>query len=128
VADGIGRDLEPGEYGLAEVLVGDRYRTGGVSITEAHVVAYAGVSGDHYDIHMDDRAAQKMGFSHRIGHGLLGLALTDGLKVRAPVRFGLSRRWVGTGNSVRHCLSVIGSMLKSKLRIFVPPKTLTGAF
>jgi 3-hydroxybutyryl-CoA dehydratase len=82
-----GRSLEPGEYGLADVRVGDRYRTGGVTITEAHVVTYAGVSGDHYDIHMDDRAAQQMGFPHRIAHGLLGLALTDGLKVRAPVRF-----------------------------------------
>ncbi|WP_235012252.1 MaoC family dehydratase [Caballeronia catudaia] len=57
-----------------------------MTVTESHVVNYAGVSGDLYDLHMDDVAAQEAGFSGRIAHGLLGLALADGLKTRSDVR------------------------------------------
>jgi 3-hydroxybutyryl-CoA dehydratase len=77
--------LKPGLYGLDDVEVGDYFLTGGVTVTETHVVNFAGVSGDHYDIHVDDVAAQQAGFPSRIAHGLLGLSLADGLKTRCPV-------------------------------------------
>jgi acyl dehydratase len=35
---------------------------------------------------MDDEFARSLGFPARVAHGLLGLALTDGLKNRAAVR------------------------------------------
>ncbi|WP_277188566.1 MaoC/PaaZ C-terminal domain-containing protein [Caballeronia sp. BR00000012568055] len=79
------RLLKPGLYGLNDIEVGDYYLTAGVTVTETHVVNFAGVSGDHYDIHVDDMAAQEAGFPGRIAHGLLGLSLADGLKTRCPV-------------------------------------------
>jgi len=79
------RTLTPGEYFLNDVEVGDTFETAGVTVTETHVVNFAGVSGDHYDIHIDDQAAQLAGFPTRIAHGLLGLSLADGLKTRAKV-------------------------------------------
>jgi 3-hydroxybutyryl-CoA dehydratase len=81
------RLLKPGLYALNHIEVGDYFITSGITVTEAHVVNFAGVSGDMYDIHLDDVAAQQAGFPGRIAHGLLGLALTDGLKTRALVRF-----------------------------------------
>jgi 3-hydroxybutyryl-CoA dehydratase len=79
------RLLKPGLYGLDDIEVGDYFLTAGVTVTETHVVNFAGVSGDHYDIHVDDVAAQEAGFPGRIAHGLLGLSLADGLKTRCPV-------------------------------------------
>jgi acyl dehydratase len=92
-----GRLLPAGKYDLNDIEPGDHYVTSGMTVTESHVVNYAGVSGDLYDLHMDDVAAQEAGFTGRIAHGLLGLALADGLKTRSDVRFSalatLSWNW-----------------------------------
>jgi 3-hydroxybutyryl-CoA dehydratase len=81
-----GRRLPAGEYWFEDLGPGDHYETGGLVVTEAHIVAFAGLSGDFFDLHMDDTFAQSQGFPGRVAHGLLGLALADGLKNRAPVR------------------------------------------
>lgn len=80
------RVLVPGEFGFNDLQIGDSYQTGGVTLTEAHVVGFAGLSGDLFDVHMDDEFAQAAGFPGRIAHGLLGLSLADGLKTRCAVR------------------------------------------
>lgn len=80
------RQLPAGEYGFDALEIGDFFLTSGVTVTEAHVVGFAGLSGDLFDVHMDDEFARAQGLSGRIAHGLLGLALADGLKTRSPVR------------------------------------------
>ena len=80
------RILAPGEYWFEDLCAGDTYETGRLVVTEAHIVAFAGLSGDFFDIHMDDEFARQHGFKGRVAHGLLGLALADGLKNRASVR------------------------------------------
>lgn len=80
------RQLAPGEYTFDDLEDGDTFQTGGIVVTEAHVVNFAGISGDLFDVHMDDEFAQANGFPGRIAHGLLGLAMADGLKNRSPVR------------------------------------------
>lgn len=70
-------DIEPGQA----------FVTSGIVVTEAHVVQFAGLSGDFFDVHMDDRFARSVGFPTRVAHGLLCLALVDGLKNRAAIRF-----------------------------------------
>ena len=96
-----GRRLEPGDYWFEDLKAGDWYETGHLVVTEAHIVAFAGLSGDFFDIHMDDEFAREQGFPGRIAHGLLGLALTDGLKNRASVRImavaSLGWSWKFTG-------------------------------
>jgi len=66
-------------------------------VTESHIVQFAGLSGDLFDLHMDDEFARSLGFSGRVAHGLLGLILMDGLKNRAAQRFAavasLSWQW-----------------------------------
>ena len=78
--------LSARDYAYDDLRVGGHYETGGITITEAHIVGFAGISGDLFDVHMDDEFARVQGFPGRIAHGLLGLALADGLKTRCAVR------------------------------------------
>lgn len=80
------RKLAAGEYGFEQLEAGDWYETAGVTVTEAHIVGFAGLTGDLFDVHMDDQFAREAGFPGRIAHGLLGLAMADGLKTRCAVR------------------------------------------
>jgi 3-hydroxybutyryl-CoA dehydratase len=78
--------LPAGKYFHDDLHVGAFFRTGRITVTEAHIVAFAGMSGDFFDVHMDDVFARDQGFPGRIAHGLLGLCLADGLKNRAEVQ------------------------------------------
>ncbi len=84
-----------------QIEPGLAFDTGGITVGEAHILAFAGLTGDFFDIHMDEGYARELGYSGRVAHGLLGLALTDGLKNRAPVRFAaivsLNWRWSFSG-------------------------------
>lgn len=77
--------------------IGLSFETGGIVVTESHIVQFAGLSGDFFDLHMDDEYARSLGFPGRVAHGLLGLILVDGLKNRASERFAavasLSWQW-----------------------------------
>ncbi|SFI15251.1 Acyl dehydratase [Bosea sp. OK403] len=118
-----GRELPPGEYWFEDLDEGDRYQTGFLVVTEAHIVSFAGLSGDFFDIHMDDDFARSQGFPARVAHGLLGLALTDGLKNRASVRImaiaslGWNWRFKGpifAGDRIGAQIRVAGKRLSSK--------------
>ena len=93
--------LDPALLRYGQIAEDLAFETGGIVVTEAHIVAFAGLTGDFFDIHMDDCYAQALGYPGRVAHGLLGLALCDGLKNRAPVRFAaivsLNWRWSFTG-------------------------------
>jgi 3-hydroxybutyryl-CoA dehydratase len=96
-----GRKLPPGDYWFEDLQEGDWFETGHIVVTEAHIVNFAGLSGDFFDVHMDDDFARAQGFPGRIAHGLLGLALADGLKNRASVHLmvaaSLGWNWQFTG-------------------------------
>ena len=55
------------------------YVTRSRTITEADVVAFAGLSGDFNPLHVDDEFARQTIFGTRIAHGLLGLSIASGL-------------------------------------------------
>jgi acyl dehydratase len=80
------KQMAPGDYWFEDLRAGNWFDTGHIVVTESHIVAFAGLSGDFFDVHMDDDFARAQGFPSRIAHGLLVLALTDGLKNRASVR------------------------------------------
>lgn len=58
---------------------GQEFRSGGRTVTEAHLVAFAGVSGDQNPLHVDAEFARSEPFQERIAHGLLGLSIMTGL-------------------------------------------------
>lgn len=51
----------------------------GVTITEAHLVAWAGLTYDHYPLHMDQEFAKNTVFGGRIVHGPFLFAISIGL-------------------------------------------------
>lgn len=84
--DNMRNRLAAGEYLYEDLAIGDFFETGAIIVTEAHIMGFAGLSGDFFDIHVDDEFARSHGFPGRVAHGLLGLAMTDGLKNRSSVR------------------------------------------
>jgi len=59
--------------------LGSEYVTRSRTITEADVVAFAGLSGDFNPLHVDEEFSKKTIFGSRIAHGLLGLSVASGL-------------------------------------------------
>jgi len=76
-----------GKY-FEEFEVGEQIISPGRTVTEADVVNFAGLSGDYNPLHTDEEYAKGTMFGKRIGHGLLGLAITSGLRARTGVLDG----------------------------------------
>ncbi len=91
-------------YALEDLAVGmtDVYEH---TVTEADVVKFADISGDHNPVHLDEAFARATRFKGRIVHGMLSASflstaiasrlpgpgtiyLTQNLSFRAPVRIG----------------------------------------
>lgn len=69
---------------LEELEVGQELVSAGRTVTEADIVAFAGLSGDFNPLHVDETwVREHTPFSGRIAHGLLVLAISSGL--RTPV-------------------------------------------
>jgi len=67
----------------------------GRTITEADVVAFAGLSGDYNQLHTDDEFARETPYGRRIAHGLLGLSAASGLAARAGFIEGTTQAFIG---------------------------------
>ena len=78
-------DLEPGL----------RWSSGARTITEADIVAFAGVSGDFSPIHVDAAYAASTAFGERIAHGALLLAVATGLRQQEGRFRGTLKAWLG---------------------------------
>ncbi|WAI85097.1 MULTISPECIES: MaoC/PaaZ C-terminal domain-containing protein [Achromobacter] len=68
---------------VERITVGERYVSSRVTVTESHIVGFAGLTGDFNPLHMDEVAARENGFGRRIAHGMLGHSLSTGL--RSPI-------------------------------------------
>jgi acyl dehydratase len=75
--------------------VGQTIETRGMTVTEAHVVAFAGLSGDFNPIHTDEVAARDTPFGTRIAHGQLGMILSAGLINQTGVHSGTTIALLG---------------------------------
>jgi len=87
MTDAGGRRLVTTGLAYGDVGVGDWLETPGRTVTAAMIDAFAELTGDRFEIHMDDAAARRHGFSARVAHGLLVLSLVDGLKNQAQAQF-----------------------------------------
>lgn len=65
-----------------DVEVGFRFETPSRTVTEADLVAFAGVSGDFNPLHTDRVYAAQSIYGERIAHGALVLSLATGLRQR----------------------------------------------
>jgi oxepin-CoA hydrolase/3-oxo-5,6-dehydrosuberyl-CoA semialdehyde dehydrogenase len=64
-----------------ELEIGESLLTHRRTITEADVVSFAALSGDHFYAHVDEIAAKESIFKSRVAHGYLVLAAAAGLFV-----------------------------------------------
>ena len=68
-----------GGYAYADLHVGMSFRSPGRTITDADIVAFAGLTGDYSELHTSDVYAKNSEFGRRVAHGMLGLAYAHGL-------------------------------------------------
>jgi 3-hydroxybutyryl-CoA dehydratase len=68
-----------------DFVIGQKILTSGRTVTEADVVAFAGLSGDFNQIHIDAQYAAQGPFGQRVAHGLLVLSIVSGLAVQTGV-------------------------------------------
>ncbi len=65
-----------------EFEVGQRFLTPGRTITEADIVAFAALTGDHNPVHTDETFAAATSFGSRVAHGPMGIGIAFGLAAR----------------------------------------------
>jgi acyl dehydratase len=70
--------MERSKYG-DDFALGERFTTGGITVTEAHLVNWAGLTMDYYPLHVDKEYAATTSFGERLAHGPLIFALAVGL-------------------------------------------------
>jgi 3-hydroxybutyryl-CoA dehydratase len=56
--------------------IGDRFRSQSKTLTDAHFLFFAGMTGDAHPIHYDDEYGKRTRFGRRLAHGLLLTSLT----------------------------------------------------
>lgn len=66
-------------YRYADLHVGMAFRSPGRTITDADLVAFAGLTGDFSELHTSEVYAKNSQFGRRVAHGMLGLAYAHGL-------------------------------------------------
>ena len=74
-------DAQPAVF-FEELSVGQEFTSPGRTVTEADIVIFAGLSGDYNVLHTDAEHMKASIFGERIAHGLLGLAIQQGLASR----------------------------------------------
>ena len=102
--------------------------TAGRTITEADVVAFAGLSGDFNSLHVDETFAAATGFGGRIAHGLLVLSVASGLTTRLPVLHALQPALLGMTDVTCRWLAPtrIGDTIRVELTFIAAQLTRSG--
>jgi acyl dehydratase len=72
-----------------DLVIGLEERSPARTVTEADVVAFAGLSGDYNPLHTDAELAATTAFGRRVAHGLLGTAIASGLFTRTQLSLSL---------------------------------------
>jgi acyl dehydratase len=107
---------EPGRQYFEDIQVGEEYLSPGRTVTEADIVAFAGLSGDYNVLHTDAEYMKTSIFGERIAHGLLGLAIQSGLGARAMSRPFATMAFLGLRWRFKGPIK-IGDTIKVRLRI-----------
>ena len=107
---------EPNRQYFEDIQLGDEYVSPGRTITEADIVAFAGLSGDYNVLHTDAEYMKTSIFGERIAHGLLGLSISSGLGSRAIVRPFATIAFLGLRWRFKGPIK-IGDTIKVRMRV-----------
>jgi len=89
--------MERSKYG-DDFHLGDVYTTAAITVTEAHLVHWAGLTMDFYPLHMNKEYAAKTQFGQRLAHGPLIFAMAVGLVSMSGVGGDAAVAWLGVDN------------------------------
>lgn len=78
--------------------VGQKITTAAVTVTEAHIVNFAGLTGDYYPLHMDEEYAKSTVFGTRIAHGPFTFCLAVGMVGQTGIFADSLVAFVGANN------------------------------
>ena len=101
-----------------DFAVGEVIETSRLTVTESHLVAWAGLTGDWHPLHMDAEFAATEGpFGARVAHGPFVFALSVGLVEKAGVLGRSVLAWLGT-DELRALLPVfVGDTLRVRVTV-----------
>lgn len=63
-----------------DLAVDQRVTSSRITLTETHIVLFAGLTGDFNPLHMDEQTARKNMYGRRIAHGMLAHSMSTGLR------------------------------------------------
>jgi acyl dehydratase len=73
------------QHYFEDFKVGDRFKSPSRTLTDAHFMFFAGMTGDNHPIHYDEEYGKKTRYGGRLAHGLLLASLTAvGASTLAP--------------------------------------------
>jgi itaconyl-CoA hydratase len=107
-----------------DLTVGQVIDGPGMTITDAHLVTWAGLTGDIVSLHLDDTVATRSRFGRRVAHGPLVMSLGLGLFTQTGI-FTEVMAWLGVdgvralapvhvGDTIRPRVTLEGSRLTSR--------------
>lgn len=105
-----------GRY-FEEFAPGQQFTSGGHTICEAEVYAFAGLTGDFNPLHVDEEYAKTATvFGTRVAHGLLGVALAAGMVYQLGINEGTTLALLETTEQFKAPL-LIGDTVHAVVRV-----------
>jgi acyl dehydratase len=114
--------MEHSKYG-DDFSVGDVYTTAAITVTETHLVNWAGLTMDFYPLHMDKEYAAKTEFGERLAHGPLIFGMAVGLVSMAGFGGDAAVAWLGVDNMKMTAPVMIGDTVRVIVEVTGKQKT-----
>jgi acyl dehydratase len=96
---------------------GDEFYTATRTVTETDLVMFAAMTGDYNELHTSEEFMKQSPFGRRIGHGLLGLALSHGLLFRTGFLEGVVIAFLDVESWKFHEPFYIGDTMYVKFKV-----------
>lgn len=112
----------PPSWYWEDLSVGDAIRTTGITITEAHLVIWAGLTGDIVQFHLNADYAAGTPFGQRVAHGPLTLSVSLGLVTQTGY-FGHVVAWLGLESVRARKPVLIGDTITVRAAVIVARPT-----
>lgn len=106
-----------------DFVLGEKVKTWSITMTESHLVNWAGLTMDFFPIHMDAEYAKKGPFGQRIVHGPLTFALSIGLLGSTGFLGDSVIAWLGLQNMKIQAPVLIGDTICVEVEVLEKRET-----